>query len=786
MYKLVFKRLISPSPSYNERNTIYAPTSLTEEECIKWLSKAKDGVFGIEGIKTPYNETYNLVTPNFFKANWSKSEEDIITGFLKVGSKDATYAQFQLEKPSVFPIDMNLTSSVWDRLKRVCHDDMSIFYQVLVQYRQDNWAERLEEQYDDYLQGVERPSNNATMRKLQRKFSEKIDDFFQWEYKHVPIDEIDTKLQQDGYRFNFKIILIGGIKKRRLRIINQIIKILNSVSYLNSWTHTTLPLTEDLVENLVKRKINSLGRQDVLCLAEVIPFIIHTNEVDAGIELTKTTEVYIQDRPVSVNRNPLLELLPRGLGLPKLDGSHYAPKFIKALTDLIGIEANVTVKRIQYGATLMKMTFDLPKGVKMSQLTRRGTKEDIQLAMGVRHLILEQGDNIGELAVLIPLEVRRKVLLRDYLDTQAFKVFVDSHPLPFLVGVDSVGEPIYRDINKAKHILTGGTTGSGKSTFINQLILTLAMYKSPSDVELYLIDVKQVELTQFRDFPHVKGLITRSSDAIKLLQTLIVEMKHRYSLLEKNAVKNIGIYNYKNPDTKLPYIVCIIDEYAELTVDDKEVHKLVQSISQLARAVGIHLIIATQDPRKEVIPPIIKSNMPSKVAFVCTNENSYMTFLRAKPYYKLLGNGDGVIAFDGQSEDFVRFQSCMIVDDTNNEDAESELIDKIAKALNKKYKDEPKTNTLLSISNDLDDKSQIIIEKTDLEKLKETIIENDETRVGQLREHMRMNIKKLSDLMKQLVDEGFLAEPETRQSGYKLIASEEEIARIRESISQSN
>ena len=772
-------------PSYNERNTLYVPSEITEDDCIEWLNRARDGIFGIEGIKTPYGENFNLIAPNYFKSEWEKSDDDILKGYLDIDSKDATYVQFHLKKPSLFPLSMELNRSVWSRLKRVCPEDISFFYQFLVSYRQDNWADRLEEQYDDYMQGVEKPSNNQTVRKFQRKFSAKIDDFFRWEYKHEPIDEIDAKLQQDGYRFNFKMVLIGGIKKRRLRIINQILSILNSVAYLNTWTYTTVSLSTDIVDSLVNRRLNTIGKQEVLCISEVVPFLMHLDDVEAELE---TQQVGRQtnradQKLLEINRNPLLDLLPRGEGLPELDGKDLALKFVKALKDLVEMEEDMKFKRIQYGATLMKMTFHMPKGLKMSQLIRKGTKEDIQVAMGVRHIQIEQGENIGELAVFIPLEKRRKVLLRDYLETQAYKVFVDSHPLPFLVGVDSIGEPVYRDLNKAKHLLIGGTTGSGKSTFVNQLILTLAMYKSPAEVQFFLIDVKQVELTQFRSFPHVQEVITDVEKGIELLQKLTKEMKRRYTLLEELGVKHISTYNNKTQDEKLPYIVCVIDEYAELTLDEKEVHKLVQSIAQLARAVGIHLIVATQDPRKEVIPPIIKSNMPSKVGFVCSNENSYLTFLRAKPYFKLLGNGDGVLAFDGQAEDFIRFQGCMIVDDKNDEDLESALIEKISAELNKKYRVVPKSELITSNGKRVIDMP--VKEKSDLERLKETIIEHEETRVNALREHMRMNIKKLSDLMKELVEEGFLAEPETRQSGYKLIADEDEIARVRESIDQS-
>lgn len=777
---MVFKRLISPHPNRNERNTLYTATEITQEECIEWLEKARDGVFGIEGLKTPFNESFDIVTPLFYKTEneWEKVEEDFIKGFLNVSPKEVTYVQFELAKPSVFPISMELSKSIWSRLKQVCPNDMTLFYQFLVQYRQDNWVDRLEEQYDDYLQGVETPSNNKTFRKLQRSLTAKIDDIFRWEYKHEPIEEIESKIQQDGYRFNFRMVLMGGIKKRRQRIIQQIQSILNSVSYLNRWTFVTVTMTEDVVDSMVKRKLNSVGKHQVLCTSEIVPFLMHTESLDKDNQLQEHHQDGL-DRTSAFQRNPILELLPNGTGLPELDGKHHADKFIKSIKEMVELEEELKVKRVQYGATLMKMTFNLPRGLKLSNLVKKGVKDDLQVAMGVRNIQIEQGDNVGELAVFVPLDERRKVFIKDYLDTKAFQLFAESNPLPFLAGVDSIGQPIFRDLNKAKHLLIGGTTGSGKSTFVNQLILTLAMYKTPAEVEMYLIDVKQVELTQFRDFPHVRKVITDVAGGVKLLQTITKEMKQRYTLLEESGVKNIALYNNKHPKDKLPYIVCVIDEYAELTLEEKEVHKLVQSISQLARAVGIHLIVATQDPRKEIIPPIIKSNMPSKVGFTCSNENSYLTFLRAKPYFKLMGNGDGVLAFDGQAEDFIRFQGCMIIDDPNNQDLESELIERIAKELNKMYRDTTSKGTLVDPEGEVEEPVKV---KSDIDRLKEIIIIHEETKVEKLREHMGIGMKKVSAMMKQLVEEGFLAEPETRQKGYKLIASEDEIALIRESI----
>ena len=281
-----------------------------------------------------------------------------------------------------------------------------------------------------------------------------------------------------------------------------------------------------------------------------------------------------------------------------------------------------------------------------------------------------------------------------------------------------------------------------------------------------MIDVKQVELPVYEGFPHVHPVITEANEAIKVLKQLIEEMNRRYALFKYEGVKNIGLYNKKVPLKKLPYIVCVIDEYAELALRTNEVHDLVQSMSQLARAAGIHLVIATQDPRVEVIPGIIKSNLPGKIGFRCSNANSYMTFLNTKPPFNLLGNGDGTMSFEGQMEEHIRFQGCLIIDDPHDDDLESQLIHRIAKSMDDFHVEElPEVEE--------------VEETSELERLKTLIATTGETRVSQLRELMKININRLNDLMKELVEEGWLSKPESKQSGYQLIATEEELDKHR-------
>jgi len=278
---------------------------------------------------------------------------------------------------------------------------------------------------------------------------------------------------------------------------------------------------------------------------------------------------------------------------------------------------------------------------------------------------------------------------------------------------------------------------------------------------MFMIDIKQVELVQFSIFNQVQKVVTDADEVVKLLNQLIKEMDRRYNLFKNANVKNIALYN-KKAKNKLPYIVVVIDEYAELKNRNSSIDNYIQSLTQLSRACGIHLIIATQRPSVDIISGVIKSNLPSKIGFRCANKRSYLTFLNTSPNFELLGNGDGVMSFEGQMEDHIRFQGCLIVDDPFDEGIESELIKKIANTIGtgeSKF-ELPEVNMTKADS--------------ELDKLKRAIVNHNTTKIAELREIMKININKLNDMMRELVEEGWLDAPKTKQSGYKLIVSEEE------------
>ncbi|MCL1696245.1 FtsK/SpoIIIE domain-containing protein [Lysinibacillus sp. BPa_S21] len=752
------KRLINPSVTSNEKYSDYNIDSLTRSTIKEILSNSFiDGVFGIEAFRIANSENYTFFSQPNYDCKLTTIRNNSAQ-HLNSDSENTTFAQLHMSKPSMFPIEMNTPTTFLEIINSIIPSHINFKYQLLLVYRQDKWRDKIVEQYNDYLNGVQKPSDNGIFRKIQRSITEKIDELLKWEQKHSEIKEVEQKLNENGFRFNIKLALIGGSKLEREYSLSKIENEINKYSYTNEWLvdyRIDFKYGSEIVNN---RVLDYQSKNHTLSESELLQFIVLEDKTQVN------ENVNLLEKSIDENKsesNNLIKLLPKGNDIKQFDGNDLADKFLSTLRELKPFRGNMEVVKYQSGTTSMKITFKMSKQLKFSEINKPNVISDIQIKMGVKHLQIKQGINVGEIEVILPLEKRQKVFLANYIDNEEFKEFADNHPLPFLVGVDDIGNPIYSCMSKIKHLLVAGSTGSGKSVWLNQLILTLLIYKNPSELQLFMIDIKQVELVQFSSFNHVQSVITEANEAVKLLSQLIAEMNRRYELFKNARVKNIRLYN-KTSKNKLPYILCIIDEYAELTSRNNDVHSYIQSLTQLSRACGIHLIIATQRPSIDVISGTIKSNLPSKIGFRCANKRSYLTFLNTSPKFELLGNGDGVMDFEGQSDEHIRFQGALIVDDPNDEDLEGKLINKIVNQI--------KHEKVIVELPEVDESK----EESDLNKLKRVIANTGETRVSPLRSLMKININKLNDLMRDLVEEGWLEPPKTKQSGYKLIISEEE------------
>ena len=260
------------------------------------------------------------------------------------------------------------------------------------------------------------------------------------------------------------------------------------------------------------------------------------------------------------------------------------------------------------------------------------------------------------------------------------------------LGKDIMGKAILADLTKMPHLLVAGSTGSGKSVCINTIICSILMRYKPNEVKLVLVDPKKVELTNYKGIPHLLcPVVSDPKQASIVLQKVVNEMEKRYDIFAEKEFKNIAGYNEwvekenkKNPDnkiSKMPYIVVIIDELADLMlVASKEVQDSIMRITQMARAAGIHLIVATQRPSTDIITGVIKNNIPSRIAFSVSSAIDSRTILDSSGAESLLGKGDMLYLPMGESVT-TRIQGCFISDNEINKLIEYQKYKDITKKL---------------------------------------------------------------------------------------------------------
>lgn len=308
-----------------------------------------------------------------------------------------------------------------------------------------------------------------------------------------------------------------------------------------------------------------------------------------------------------------------------------------------------SVQGVNIGPTITKFEVQMQPGVKVNKIMN--LENDLKYALATQNVRIEAPIQ-GKSAVGIEIanEISSKVTLREIME----RVPLEKQNKKLLVGIGrSVnGEIIFVELDKMPHLLVAGSTGSGKSVCINTILSSLLLRTKPSEVKLLLIDPKQVELAVYNNLPHLLAqVISDTKFANAALKKVIAEMERRYSMLSERGVRNIETFNNKvSPKERLPYIVVIIDELADLMMTaGKDIEDSIMRITQLARAAGIHMVIATQRPSTDVITGVIKTNIPSRVSFSVASSIDSRTILDQGGAEKLIGYGDMLYAPAGQN-----------------------------------------------------------------------------------------------------------------------------------------
>lgn len=354
---------------------------------------------------------------------------------------------------------------------------------------------------------------------------------------------------------------------------------------------------------------------------------------------------------------PPLNLLKRGTGADSQSGSKQIKEACANLENLFAqFKIGIRVVDVTIGPSVLRYEIELAQGIPVKTISKY--TEDIKLALKVESVRIAPIAEKGLVGIEVPNKNSQIVALGDLIASKEFKD--GKGELVFALGKDLGGRNIYTDIDKMPHLLIAGATGSGKSVCVNTLILSLLYKYKPDEVKLIMIDPKMVELQGYNGIPHLLiPVVTDAKKATNALSWVVNEMELRYKLFSSKGVRNLNEYNRK-VDEKLPRIVIIIDEFADLMmVSSKDVENAVVRISQLARAAGLHLVIATQRPSVNVITGVIKANILSRIAFAVSSGIDSRTILDMEGAEKLLGKGD-MLFYPTGSPKPVRIQGCFV------------------------------------------------------------------------------------------------------------------------------
>ncbi|WP_083789058.1 FtsK/SpoIIIE family DNA translocase [Caldicellulosiruptor acetigenus] len=427
-----------------------------------------------------------------------------------------------------------------------------------------------------------------------------------------------------------------------------------------------------------------------------------------------------------------------------------------------GIEAQVT--EVNVGPTITRYELQPGQGVKVSRIVN--LSDDIALALAAPSVRIEAPiPNKSAIGIEIPNREPKPVYIRELIESPDF--YTLQYKIPFAIGKDVAGSPVIADITKMPHLLIAGATGSGKSVCINSLIISILYRCVPDEVKLILIDLKVVELSLYNGIPHLLiPVVTDAKKAANALAWAVQEMTNRYKLFAAAGVRDIVGYNKwceENGQEKLPYIVIIIDELADLMmVSPAEVEDSICRLAQMARAAGMHLVVATQRPSVDVITGLIKANIPSRIAFAVSSQVDSRTILDQAGAEKLLGRGDMLYLPIGLAKP-LRVQGAYV--------SESE-VEKVVEFLKQNFNIEYNQEVIEEINSKVldvkDDKADEL-----LIKAIQLVVEAQNVSTSFLQRKLRIGYSRAARLIDQMEERGIISKMDSTGKRQVLITKEQ-------------
>ena len=458
--------------------------------------------------------------------------------------------------------------------------------------------------------------------------------------KSLDIKKIENKQREKRVEQNNSIVLneFNNKQNKTIEIKEEKKEILPLIEDNITPIHTSLDIQKDF-EEVVQPQISESHNLIVEELEE-------NKKLLEQIELGKT------EKPKNFKLPPssFFQDSPKD-NKSKVSEAFIDQKIADLLDKLAMFKIDGDVVRTYTGPVVTTFEFKPAPNVKVSKIL--GLQDDLAMALKAQTIRIQAPipgkDVVG---IEVPNEDTQTIYLKEMLDSEIFQN--SKSPLTMILGKDIVGKPFITDLKKLPHLLIAGTTGSGKSVGINSMILSLLYKNSPDNLRLVMIDPKMLEFSMYNDIPHLlTPVITKAADAINALANMVSEMERRYTLMSKTKTKNIENYNEKAQkegyDT-MPYIVVVIDELADLMMTSgKDVEYSIARLAQMARASGIHLIVATQRPSVDVVTGLIKANLPSRLSYKVGQKIDSKIILDSMGAESLLGRGDMLFTPPGMS-----------------------------------------------------------------------------------------------------------------------------------------
>ena len=528
----------------------------------------------------------------------------------------------------------------------------------------------------------------------------------------------------------------------------------NDVSNIELDDEEVLRVEETKDDEIVQEKNNepvSNNENTADVKNEEAHHVTHVQELEDTKKLLSEIETGEREKPKNWKFPPLNFLSKPKSGKKEINEAEIDKKIKILIEKLKQFKIEGDVVRYYVGPVVTTFEFKPLPHIKVSKIL--ALQDDLAMALKAQSIRIQAPipgkDVVG---IEIPNEKVETIYLREILESDIFKKA--KSPLTLALGKDIVGAPFVTDLKKLPHLLIAGTTGSGKSVGINAMILSLLYRNSPDELKFLMIDPKMLEFSIFNDIPHLlTPVITEPKKAIMALNSMVKEMERRYKLMANARVKNIEGYNAKvSQNEKMPYIVIIIDELADLMMTSgKDVEYSIARLAQMARASGIHLIVATQRPSVDVVTGLIKANLPSRISFKVGQKIDSKVILDQFGAESLLGRGDMLFTPPGITG-LIRLHAPF---------TSEEEIEKVVEYL----KSQRIADYDTMIVNTLQDTE--MLEEIDgldelFEEAKEIILKEKRTSISYLQRRLNIGYNRAANIIEQMERMGILSSPNAK------------------------